>query len=290
MAKKTNLQKLKEMYERSKKGSSLGEMFWKPKDGENIIRILPPKGDSEIPYVETAVHSFGGNILYCPRAVHKECPICQETRLRYQKDTDLDRQIAQRIRARKQYLYNIIDRKSDKPTEVKIYISGTKVWNKIMSYYFDEEYGVLDDVENGYDFKLIKKSQGDYPNYDDSRPFKNPSPLSDDPEEVAEILKNLKDLNSIVDYKSADELYRLLEQFLAETYGEEPLIKRKHIVVEQEIKKQLNKEEDETEEKKEKVSKKAKPSEDEAEEEEDEEKYEDFEKRLEAALAEEDDE
>ena len=282
---KTNLQKLKEMYEKSKKGAALGDLYWKPKNGENIIRILPPKDDNEIPYYETAVHSFGSNILYCPRTIDQRCPICEETRMRYNKGKDIDKEIGSKIRARKQYLYNIIDRGSDKPTDVKVYISGKKVWGKIMSYYFDEEYGILDDVDNGYDFKLIKKSQGDYPNYDDSRPFKNPSPLSEDPAEVKEILSNLKDLSSLVEYKSYDELLEILERFLLEEYGEEPLIKTRKVFAGAKAQSETREEkpvEAEAASSKQEVADKK--------DEEEEEELDDFEKRLEAALAEEDEE
>jgi len=279
---KTNLEKLKEMYEKSKGASSLGDLFWKPSTGENIIRILPPTDGNEIPYYETAVHSLAGKMYYCPKVINKRCPICEETRLRYKGD-ESDQEIGRVIRARKQYLYNIIDRNSKNPTEVKVYISGKKVWGKIMSYYFDEEYGILDDVENGYDFKLIKKSQGDYPNYDDSRPFKNSSPLSDDPEEVKEILSNLKNLSSLIEYKDYETLLSILENFLMEEYGVEPLIKKRKAFAAgtpeslQKAEKELS------------SSKKEAASAQETEEE-DEEELDDFEKRLEAALSEDDDE
>jgi len=222
MARHTNLDKLREMYDKHK-NRGFSSSFWYPPEEENIIRILPPMEGKEVFYKETGSHRFGeDNFFWCPRLTEgKRCPICEETKRRYAADTELDTEIARKIKVNKKYIYNIVDRKAEDPTEVKQYITGPKVWEKVLSYYFDEEYGALDDVEKGYDFKLIRKKQGDYPNYDDSRPMKNPSALSDDNEEIAEILSNVKDLDTLVSFKEPDVMKEALEQFLEEYYGED---------------------------------------------------------------------
>lgn len=224
MAKRTDLDKLRQLYEKSTSGGGgFTSNFWKPKDGENIIRILPPDDDEDVFYKETGAHSVRGQFfLWCPRLESgKKCPFCEETRRRYNAGTDLDVEIGRKIKSRKLYLYNIVDRKDEEdPNKVHVYMSGKKVWEKILSYYFDEDYGALDDVDSGYDFKLIKKTQGEFPNYDDSRPLPKPSPLSDDKEEVASILSSKEDLSSFVEVKSYDELKSQLEDYLGEFYGE----------------------------------------------------------------------
>ena len=225
MPKRTNLKKLKEMYEKSKPGSrNFSTSFWYPPDEENIIRILPPVEDKEVFYKETGSHRFGDYFFWCPRLTEgKKCPICEERRRRYESGTELDREIATKLKGKKKYIYNIVDRKGEDPTKVIQYITGPKVWEKILSYYFDEEYGALDDVEKGYDFKLIKKMvsspEGEFANYDDSRPMKNPSRLAETDEEIAEILSNLVDLDTIINLKDYDIMKAALEDYLAEFYN-----------------------------------------------------------------------
>ena len=78
-----------------------------------------------------------------------------------------------------------------------------------------DEYGDLTDVDNGYDFQLVKED-GDmgFPNYKKSKPKKTPSPLFEDSDDIEEVLQNLKDLDKEVEYKSAKELAEILEEFL----------------------------------------------------------------------------
>ncbi len=237
-AKKTNLAKLKEMYDKQKSGSGMLSGVWKPKEEESIIRILPPAEEDGVFYKDTGDHSFGGHWVWCPRLENGgKCPSCEEARRRYNSGTDLDTEIARKLKVTKKYLYNIVDRKGEDPTEVQMYASGVKVFEKLLSYYFDEEYGALDDIDKGYDYKLIKKKQGDYWNYDDSRPLKTASVLSDDPAETTEILSGLKDLDSFVTLKSYAELKEMVDGFLVEFYdadsGEavrEKIVKKKEEV------------------------------------------------------------
>lgn len=219
-ARRTNLEKLKEMYAKHKT-SGYGNQFWYPSEEESIIRILPPIDEDGLFYKATGSHKFGDNFFWCPRLeASKRCPMCEETRKRYNSGTDLDKEIARAIKPKKKYLYNINNRKAKDPAKVEVYLTGPKIWEKLMSYFFDDEYGSLDDIEKGYDFKLIRKVIDDYANYSDSRPMKNPSPLSDDPKEVAEILSDLKDLDSFVTLEDYDVLKKALDSFLDEYYGE----------------------------------------------------------------------
>jgi len=222
-AKRTNLEKLKEMYEKHKT-SGYSSSFWYPSEEESIIRILPPIEEDGLFYKATGSHKFGDHFFWCPRLeARKRCAVCEETRKRYQSGTDLDKEIARAIKPKKKYLYNIINRKASDPTKVEIYLTGPKIWEKLMSYYFDNEYGSLDDVDKGYDFKLIRKVIDDYANYSDSRPMKNPSPLSGDPKEIAEILSDIKDLDACVTLEDYDVMKKALDAFLDEYYGEDKL-------------------------------------------------------------------
>jgi len=287
MVKRTNLKKLREMYEKSIRGSTnFSDIIWKPSDGENIIRILPPATEDEVFYVEAGTHNFGGYFFWCPRASTDKalrCPICEEVRRRYNSGSELDIEIAQKLKLRRVYLYNIIDRKAEDPTEVKIYISGKKVWQKIMSYYFDEEYGALDDVDKGYDFKLIKNSLGDFPNYDDSRPFTKPSPLAESEKKIAEILSNAHNLQEFIRIEPAEKLESALVNFLEEFYSEEPKIKIKGAVEKPRVKPEEAVQSDSTSEEVQKIE-----TDVEDETEDDIEDFEEFQRKLEEALAEDD--
>lgn len=218
--KKSNLEALREAYENRSKGGR-GFKFWKPKKfGRYLIRFLPPKDPDGLFFKETAQYKLGDNYFFAPYIEGEPDPVYEYYKALYKKGTDDAIALAKEIKPRKQYLYNIVVKEelgetSENPTEVQVYMSGKNLFETLMDYFMDDDYGDLTDVEDGYDFQLIKE-QGDlgFPNYKKSKPKKNSSPLLDDPDQVEEVLKNIKDLDAEVDYKSYDELKEALDRFL----------------------------------------------------------------------------
>lgn len=94
-------------------------------------------------------------------------------------------------------------------------MSGKTLYEALMDYFFDEDYGDLTDVEAGYDFQIVKE-QGDlgFPNYKKSKPRKNSSPLFEDEGDIEEVLTSIIDLKKEVEYKPYDELKASLKKFI----------------------------------------------------------------------------
>lgn len=227
MVKKSNLEALREAYEnRSRRGG--GFKFWKPKDfGRYLIRFLPPTDPDGVFFYETAQYKLGDNYLFAPYIEGEPDPIYDYYRALYKKGTDDAIALAKEIKPRKQYLYNIVVKEelgdeSENPTDVQVYMSGKILFETLMDYFMDDEYGDLTDVENGYDFQLIKE-QGDlgFPNYKKSKPKKNPSPLFEDDDQIEAVLKARKELKDEVEYKSYEELKQILDNFLQSKDQEE---------------------------------------------------------------------
>jgi hypothetical protein len=215
---KSNLDALKAIYENKAKGNY---RFWKPlKNGRYIIRFLPAYKAEGLFFRASAQYKIGDNYYWAPHADDRPDPIYDYYRALYAKGDDASIALAKEIKPRKQYLYNIIVRDelgipAPNPKEVKVYCSGKILYDCLMDYFFDDEYGDLTDVDNGYDFQLVKED-GDmgFPNYKKSKPKKTASPLFEDAEDIDEVLQNLKDLDKEIDYKSAKELAEILEEFL----------------------------------------------------------------------------
>lgn len=217
----SNLSKLKEAWENQASGGGSGFRFWKPKDfGRYTIRFLPPTDENHLFFKQTAQYKIGENYLFAPYIEKRSDPIYDYYRALYNKGTDEAIALAKEIKPRKQYLYNIIvkdelGQASENPTKVYVYMSGKILYDTVMDYFFDDDYGDLTDVEEGFDFVLVKE-QGDlgFPNYKKSRPKPKSSPLFDDEEMVEEVLSNLHNLDDEIEYKSVSELKEILEQFL----------------------------------------------------------------------------
>lgn len=218
--KKSNLDALREAYENRSKGGG-GFKFWKPKNfGRYLIRFLPPKDPDGLFFKETAQYKLGDNYFFAPYIEGEPDPVYEYYKALYKKGTDDAIALAKEIKPRKQYLYNIVVKEEngeepENPSAVQVYMSGKNLFETLMDYFMDDDYGDLTDVEDGYDFQLIKE-QGDlgFPNYKKSKPKKNSSPLFDDPDQIEEVLKNIKDLDAEVEYKSYDELKEALDRFI----------------------------------------------------------------------------
>ena len=216
----TNLDRLREEFEKSKNG---GSQFWKPREyGKYTVRFLPQQGEDSIFYKETKKHKIGDQYLYCPRVEGDSCPICKKYKALWEKNTTTSQALAKEIKPRFQYLYNIIlkdenGKQPEDPKKVLIYESGKKLYEKLMSYFFDPDFGDLTDAKSGFNF-VIEKSEGDmgFPSYDNSRPKRNPSPISDDEEVIEEILSKVINLDSQVTYKSYEELEKILAKYFKE--------------------------------------------------------------------------
>lgn len=218
LVKKSNLDALREAYENRNKRNF---KFWKPiKFGRYTIRFLPPTDPDGLFFKETAQYRLGDSYFFAPYIEGEPDPIYEYYRALYKKGTDDAIALAKEIKPRKQYLYNIIVKdelgeEPENPSDVQVYMSGKLLFETVMDYFMDDDYGDLTDVEEGYDFVIVKE-EGDlgFPNYKKSKPRKNPSPLFDDPDLIEDVLKNLKDLDKEVDYKSYDELKQILDRFL----------------------------------------------------------------------------
>lgn len=216
---KSNLGALKEAWDnRARKGNF---KFWKPiKFGRYTVRFLPPSDPDGLFFYETAQHRIGDNYFFCPKSEGEDCPICEYYKGLYDDGSDDAVALAREIKPRKQYLYNIVVRDelgqdSDNPLEVHTYMSGKTLYEALMDYFFDPDYGDLTDVEEGYDFVIVKE-QGDlgFPNYKKSKPRKNGSPLFEDDDSIEEVLKNIISLRDEVEYKEYDELKESLKKFI----------------------------------------------------------------------------
>ena len=220
MAQKQNLAKLKAAWEKQQAGGGSFK-FWKPRDnGKYTIRFLPPTDSDGLFFKQTAQYKLGDKYLFAPYIEGEPDPIYEYYRALWKKDTAESKALAREIKPRKQYLYNIIVRdengsKPESPTKVFVYMSGQKLYDKVMHYFWDEDFGDLTDIEEGFDF-VIKKEAGamGFPNYDNSMPRTKQTPLFADDDMVEEVLSGIHDLNKEVDYKSYDELKTELANFL----------------------------------------------------------------------------
>ena len=190
--------------------------YWKPKDGRNLIRILPLGGVSPVdwktpyPFVMTGLHGSVGlsmqEKVHCPRLTYNQpCPICAFVWKLYNSKLPDDIALARKIKAYKSVIANIINL-ADIESGVQKYAFGKKLAAKLVSYLQDPDTKYVLHPDKGNNFILIKKTVDNYPNYDESRFEMKSSPVST-------ILPNWK-----------EQIHNLVSEIKAKTYDELVLI------------------------------------------------------------------
>ena len=208
------------------------EKFYNPPDwndtlpSRSTIRVLPgptnESGENEIWFSETALHKINGKNYHCPKKINKPCPICEYYGALWSTEKPENIEIAREIKPKKRFYMNVIARERVVPNKETgendvrkndgplIYSCGVKVFEKILKFMVDEEYGDITELLNGYDFQVRKERQGEWPNYDDSKSMKNSS-VAGNEEEIVEWMNNLHDLGALIRYESYDSLRQQLD-------------------------------------------------------------------------------
>jgi len=182
-------------------GGGGGAGFWSPKEGANVIRILPEVGDMPFFFQTVGRHYFppdGKKNVYCPKFTtegERECPVCEIVEDLYKSGDAANKTLAGQLRVRKQYWMNVIDRSADKDkTAPLIYTPGQKVFGSIVALIQDPDYGDIHDIEQGLDITINRSGKGLETEYE-VVPRRKASPLSQDPDKAAEWIEKAKDLS-----------------------------------------------------------------------------------------------
>jgi len=223
-------------------GSGGGISWLNLKDGRNVIRILPPKGDGVFAK-EVFVH-FGvnkneenkkGTMVVCPKTHgdNKPCPVCdvvaEMRKLSKKKDDKFDK-LARELNKKTRVYYNVIDRADDlstfekkevdgkekwfnaddeEETPIKVFGSGIGIYKALLALIVDPEYGDITDEDEGLDIIITKSGTGFNTKYE-VKSVRKESPIGFDNWE-----EESHDLNPLAKAKSYDEIEAILN-------GEEP--------------------------------------------------------------------
>lgn len=185
---------------------------FKPKEGENCIRIMPStwaEPDWDMPIqLHYNVGPDSGRYL-CLKMKGGNCPVCN-ARL---EATDKDE--ADSFAPRKAALCWIIDRDNEKAGPQIWYIPFSKVRNEIYARSVDKKTKVpilIDDPEEGYDIVFSREGTGDRTNYKGVEIMRDPTPLHDDQKQQGRWLEYIAErpLDDILNFYEVSHIEKVL--------------------------------------------------------------------------------
>lgn len=202
----------------------------KNKDGsfKALIRFLPQKDLSKVPYVELYSHNFSVKdkwyINDCPTTIKgSKCPVCESNKELWDSDEDTVRKRSRKLRVYSNILVIKDPQCPENEGKVFIYGYGVKIFNKIKAAMFPTEESGEDpirvfDFYEGVNFKLniknVKVGKSFQPNYDDSSFSDTITEVADGDDEAIEMIHNeCFDLSEFNDPKRFKTYGELLERF-----------------------------------------------------------------------------
>jgi hypothetical protein len=174
--------------------------FWKPKQGRNIVRILPGVGEMDMFFWQDVGKHYipGSRRSYtCPSfTLGDPCPICEFVGELYDDGSDASKALAKDLRVRKQFWMNIVLRGKEDMGPL-IYTPGVTVFRSISGMISDPDYGEIYDPYEGVDVTISREGTGVDTKYE-VRAKRRESPLHEDEDVIDEWLdEKAKDLSVV---------------------------------------------------------------------------------------------
>ena len=209
-----NMDLMKEKFNRlnDKDNRADGPMNWKPQHGDQDIRIVPTEdGD---PFREFWVHyRIGSNRPFlCPKKNSGEdCPVCN---FAWELYNEGDTKTAKELLPTQRFASPVVVR--GETNEVKVWSYSKRIYEELLSYVMNPEYGDVTDVGGGVDFTLTYDAEAAKNRQLATRitPRRTSSPLDSEDSVVKSILSSVPDLSEKFEKVSSEGVRNIFEVFI----------------------------------------------------------------------------
>jgi len=198
--------------------------LWKPQPGKHQVRIVPYLFNKENPFIELYFHYNINNKSYLsPQSFGRPDPIVEfAEKLKRMGDKD-DWRAAKKMEPKLRTFVPVLVR-GEEGEGVRFWGFGKTVYQEILGYIADPDYGDITDPTTGRDIVVEVVSAEDsgtsYP-VTTIRVKPKETPLHEDSTQVQNFLGNQKNITDLYQELSYDELKGVLESWLNPTGEEE---------------------------------------------------------------------
>ena len=189
--------------------------FWRPEDGETVIRILPPSdGD---PFKEFWFHyNLGKNpgFLSPKKNFGETDPLDDFIRNLYKDGSDESVKMAKSLSARQRFFSPVLVR-GEEGEGVGLWGFGKMAYKELLNLVLNPEYGDITDVTEGTDLVINygKPAGAQFPQTTIT-PRRRPSRLAETDENINQLLESIPEFDSVFERKTPAEVQAMLDEFL----------------------------------------------------------------------------
>ena len=193
------------------------ESLWKPTPGKHQVRIAPYKFDKDNPFIELYFHYNINNKTYLsPQSFGRPDPIVEfADKLKRMGDKE-DWKAAKQMEPKLRTFVPIVVR-GQEGDGVKFWGFGKTVYQEILGYKADPDYGDITDPQTGRDLTIqyisAEEAGASYPTTQ-LRVKPSQTPLAESADSVQKLLENQTEITDLYSELSYDELKDVLEGWL----------------------------------------------------------------------------
>lgn len=191
--------------------------LWKPGLGEHKVRGLPWKSVPDgMPFIERWFYYIGNNSgILAPYQFNEPDPINEMITKLYSTKKPEDRLMANKLRAKmRTYMPIVVRGQEDKG--VLVWSFGKTVYNRLLSFFTEEDVGDILDPSEGFDLKVTISQQPGKQFMDTVvDPTRRSTKLSDEPKQIQAWLESVPNIDDMYRKKSVQEIEAVLNGWLA---------------------------------------------------------------------------
>ena len=191
------------------------DLFWRPEDGEQTIRIVPTSdGD---PFKDYWFHyNLGKNpgFLSPKKNFGEDCPLDNFVRELFNEGTEDSIKMAKNLMARQRFFSPVIVR-GEEDKGVRIWGYGKMAYQELLNLVLNPDYGDITDVKEGTDIVLTygKPAGAQFPQTT-LTPRRRSSPLAETEELTTQYLEGIPDVSTLFEQKTSEQVQTMLDEFL----------------------------------------------------------------------------
>ncbi len=194
--------------------------LWKPEPGTQQVRIVPYKFNKDNPFIELYFHyDIAKRSYLSPISFGRPDPIEEfATKLKQTGNKD-DWRLGRKLDAKMRTFLPVVVRGKE-GEGVKFWGFGKTVYQELLSFIADPDYGDITDPTNGRDiaveFKTAEETGANFPSTS-IRVKPNQTPITEDAEQLKGMIENQQKITEIYTEQSYDELKEVLNNYLNPT-------------------------------------------------------------------------
>jgi hypothetical protein len=197
-------------------------IFWKPKMGTQVVRIVPRKENRDFPFVEVSFHKYDvfKKSVYCLESFGEQDPVKQFIKELYAEGSTDAKDLAKKIAPRTKYFAQVVVR-GEEEQGVRLWEFNKTTYEKLLSIMANEDFGDITDITEGTDLTIegykdkvkVGKKEVEYIAVNVT-PKRKMSPLASNSTQAQSYLEEQKDILSVYKKFSYDEIKEMLKNYL----------------------------------------------------------------------------